>query len=113
MSRPFQPTRGAAGAGRTGTSVTKCVRQLGELAVLPHRFEVQCVGPEAPGEQRLADYESGGRHGETQLVEESRIRELTGEVAAPDHPHVAVARGLSDRRPQLADVTGGEADVGA
>ncbi len=42
-------------------------------------------------EQRLALAQHDGDHGDEQLVQQARVRELRGDVAAADDPQVALA----------------------
>ena len=57
------------------------------------RVPVSCIGPpgQAAVEQRLALAQHDRDHGHEQLVQQARVRELRGDVAAADDPQVALA----------------------
>ena len=91
---PARPLHGVPGAGEGAVAV-----QLDELQV------------ELPREQRSTGTEGHRRDVEDQLVEQLRLRELCGEVAAADHPEVLAAGRLDHRGVHLGDVSLHEADV--
>jgi hypothetical protein len=90
------------------------VVQLGEPgADCPHRLKPERRAHDAPRQQRLARAERDRAHLHVQLVEQSLIVELPGQVAAAHDPDVLARGRRAHRLMHRPHVAAGEPDVSA